>query len=532
MNKICILMIPVLIISMGLFFACGDSEETVVKATTCTVTFDPNGGTVNGASTLTVVVGRDTPLGGQYPTPVKAGFAFCGWWDGSMRYRANDPINTSLTLKAKWLTADAAEYWNVTFVTDGGTGVTSPIKIVKGEPLGLLYPITWKEGFYFDGWYNGGTEYAVTTPPISGDLTLTAKWTVKTLWSVTFDSGTGNRFEGSLSSAIGTYGEGGHPASPGIPADPGSPNRTFTIKVWDGDGIFNRLPTTTGTMEGDVLVKKDSTKDVLYNRLSPLDDPLYYFWVQWIDNDNRLYVEDAFIPITEDITLKPKWGAPDYIVPLRTDPADPIKTPVPTLVSHVDTDLPSGCDPIFRVTQDEEGNDVYTIWNATESNSAGRWQILYRIQLNLPDTFSIRYYNKYSVNAKFYGNVKATAAYRTVEFPTDTLMPSQFYIQNAGDQMIPNRHGYGQMSFTINLTGNGGGADDATILQQYNLGMGQDGDGGSINSTWKPSKAGDEIRDPEKPAVLLIQTSDDWIGRIEVTEIRFHNDADFVPDQE
>jgi hypothetical protein len=98
--------------------------------------------------------------------------------------------------------------------------------------------------------------------------------------------------------------------------------------------------------------------------------------------------------------------------------------------------------------------------------------------------------------------------------------------------MKQNRHGYGQISFCISTTGNGEGANGQTIFQQYNLGMGQEGDGGTVNSTWKPSAPGDANRDPVRPQVLLIQTSDDWIGHIEVTEIRFHNDPDPVAEQE
>jgi hypothetical protein len=293
---------------------------------------------------------------------------------------------------------------------------------------------------------------------------------------------------------VGTYGLG---------------NRTFIIQVYDGDGIFNRLPTETPL-----------------NHLSPSDEPEYYYLVYWLDRENRLFVENAFIPIVANITLSPKWGAPDYIVPLREDPEDPVKTPAPSLVDQQDKDNPNGSNPQFRITQDKDGNNVYTIWNEREVYSNNRWQLMYWIRLNLPSTFNIEYYSKYSVNANFYGNEKATATYRKEHWPdNDTLLPSQFYIQNAGDQMIPNRHGYGQISFTIDARGTGESSNEYTIFQQYNLGMGQDGDGGSINSTWKPVTGNPN---PSRPQVLLIQTSDDWIGHIEVTEIRFHNDPDPV----
>jgi hypothetical protein len=541
-NKICILLIPVLIISIGLFFACGGSEAEVIIATECTVTFDANGGTFpGGAGTTTRTVARDGTLGSQYLTPTKHidennEYIFSGWWLDGMRYYPNTPINANITLTAKWLTPVPGNYWTVTFNANGGTDV-APLKVGNGEPLGIRCPVSWRHGFNLDGWFDGTTQYGITTPPVTSDLNLTAKWTGKTEWNVTFDTLAGNYFEGTLDSSVGTY-------SGGV-----SGKQSFTIKVYDGDGVWNRLPTTTGELVDGVIVKKDASKDILYNSLSPADDPLYYFWVQWIDADNRLYVEENFIPITGDTHLIPKWGAPDYLVPLREDPDDPVKTPAPRLVSitlpHINdpwsededddirnqsTNLPS--NPVFRVTG-EGDNKVYTIWNEQESISPGRWQLMYWIELNLPEAFDIKYYNKYTVNANFYGNVKATSAWRKHFFPEkDTMMPAEFYIENIGDQLIPNRHGYGQISFCISTSGTGEASNNQTIFQQYNLGMGQEGDGGSINTTWKPSEPGTPARNPSRPQVLLIQTSDDWIGRIEVTEIRFHNDPDAVAEQE
>ena len=487
MKNIIVKPLVLVFIVMGLFSACPDAGNEIARATECTVTFNPAGGSfLGGASDLSVTVSRDAPLGVKYPTPIKAGYDFAGWFDGFTRYTATDPINTSLVLTAKWAPeGTGANYFTVSFSTPGDAVGVASIQVVQGEPMGYKYPLTWRTGYYFTGWFNGGAEYTPTTV-ITGNITLTAQWDAKTLLHVTFDAEEGNYFPEGMESE-GLYSEGG---------------RKFTIDVYEEDGIFDRLPS--------VMPK---------NGLSPAEDPDYYFLVYWKDDENRPYVETTFIPITANITLLPKWGAPDYSVPLK---AGEEYSPTLNVAGG------SNCNPSFRVTE-VDGQSVYTIWNANENNSTGRWQMLYWITLNLPEEFNIRYYNKYSVSAKFYGNIKATSAWRWENFPQDdTLFPREFYITNAGEQLDPNRFGYGQISFCISTTGTGEAANGQTIFQQYNLGMGQEGDGGTVNSTWKPIDPGNPTRDPIRPQVLLIQTSDDWIGRIEVTEIRFHNDPDDV----
>jgi hypothetical protein len=92
-------------------------------------------------------------------------------------------------------------------------------------------------------------------------------------------------------------------------------------------------------------------------------------------------------------------------------------------------------------------------------------------------------------------------------------------IQAVGDEMPP-VEGYGQISWStvLNDNGNPGNAPNTVIAQQYNLGT------STINQQWQVG--GHYTGDPEeakRPAVLLVQTSDSWIGRIEIYEIAFHN---------
>ena len=75
-----------------------------------------------------------------------------------------------LTLVARW-TADS---YTVTFDTDGGSAVAAA-EVEHGQTVAKPADPT-KEGYTFAGWYLGETEYVFETP-VTGDLTLVARWT-------------------------------------------------------------------------------------------------------------------------------------------------------------------------------------------------------------------------------------------------------------------------------------------------------------------------------------------------------------------
>ena len=76
-------------------------------------------------------------------------------------------------------------YYTVTFDADGGSEVSSQ-KIESGKTATL--PNSTKTGYYLSGWYNGKTLFDFSTP-ITSDLTLKAKWTAYTDYSVFYDDG-------------------------------------------------------------------------------------------------------------------------------------------------------------------------------------------------------------------------------------------------------------------------------------------------------------------------------------------------------
>ena len=86
------------------------SPYAVASYDSCTVTFDPAGGTISGGEAA-----QSVPFGSRiaYPTATREGYAFDGWYAGDTAFAADtleaDAVEgTSLTLTAHWKAADGA----------------------------------------------------------------------------------------------------------------------------------------------------------------------------------------------------------------------------------------------------------------------------------------------------------------------------------------------------------------------------------------------------------------------------------------
>jgi uncharacterized repeat protein (TIGR02543 family) len=154
-----------------------------------TLSFNPQGGTLNGSS-KTVTCGSAV---GALPTPVRNGYTFGGWYTelngAGMQYAADTvySIAGDLTLHAKW----TGNPYKLSFNPQGGTPSDSSKTVTFGEAVGeLLTPE--RTGYTFRGWYtelNGaGMQYAADTVySRAGNLTLHAKWTANT-YTLSFDA--------------------------------------------------------------------------------------------------------------------------------------------------------------------------------------------------------------------------------------------------------------------------------------------------------------------------------------------------------
>ena len=160
-----------------------------------TVTWNPNGGTVNPTSTTKT---HGSTLG-TLPTPTRAAdaqytYTFKGWFTaatGGTQISASTTVTGNVTYYAQW-TATLRSY-TATFNGNGG-GTPSPSTITKtyGSELGTL-PTCSRTGYTFLGWYtasSGGTKISSTTK-ITGTVTYYAQWSINS-YTLTYNVNGGN----------------------------------------------------------------------------------------------------------------------------------------------------------------------------------------------------------------------------------------------------------------------------------------------------------------------------------------------------
>lgn len=142
-------------------------------ATSHTLTFDANGGTVSPTS-------RSLAEGAEYgslPTPTRSGYTFVEWRTAPFlgdRVTSSTQMGTDdVTIYAIW----TGNPFTITFNANGGTVSPSTKSVPNGNPFGTL-PTPTRSGWVFDGWYTaatGGTKISVTAKP-SSSQTVYAHW--------------------------------------------------------------------------------------------------------------------------------------------------------------------------------------------------------------------------------------------------------------------------------------------------------------------------------------------------------------------
>lgn len=168
------------------------SDQTIYArwtAKTYNLTLVTNGGTITNADNWKTYTTESTSL----PTPVLDGVEFQGWYDNASF--TGEPVTSlygkfgDLTLYAKW------DNYIVTLEPNGGSISQTQLLITPGQSVTLPTPT--RTGYTFGGWYNGST-LVTSTASITGNVTLTAKWTAVT-YTVSFENGGGTGGESSLS---------------------------------------------------------------------------------------------------------------------------------------------------------------------------------------------------------------------------------------------------------------------------------------------------------------------------------------------
>lgn len=144
-----------------------------VDFTVYTVTFDPNGGILEGETAIQTSNGKLKELAAA---PVREGWEFVGWFDAA---EGGNPITAGMVIKAD---TTAYAQWNkveytVTFDTNGGYLYVEDTATTTDFMLTEL-PTPEREGYVFEGWFDlpvGGN--AITTEQVYTDhTTIYAQW--------------------------------------------------------------------------------------------------------------------------------------------------------------------------------------------------------------------------------------------------------------------------------------------------------------------------------------------------------------------
>ena len=157
------------------------------EAPDCTVTFDPNGGTLTGAATSSEQ--QNAPIA-QPADPTRTGHTFTGWYqnaDCTQPWDFSDWVTGDMTLYAGWRIRD----YTITFNTDGGSAI-DPIMQNYGTTINAPADPT-KTGYTFTGWE---PELPATMP--AENVTVTAQWSINS-YTVTLDPNGGRVSPDALS---------------------------------------------------------------------------------------------------------------------------------------------------------------------------------------------------------------------------------------------------------------------------------------------------------------------------------------------
>ena len=176
------------------------------EAADCTITFDADGGKMEGGN-IAAKVGDTITL----PACTKDGYEFVGWYDGDTcagKAGEDYTVSADVTLKAHYeKKEDETIICTVTFDADGGDTARKSIEAEKGSTI--ILPACSKTGYEFLGWFlapdnnicigQAGEEFTV-----QGDISLKAHFEKKETEKVTitFDADGGKEVK-SIKAAKG-----------------------------------------------------------------------------------------------------------------------------------------------------------------------------------------------------------------------------------------------------------------------------------------------------------------------------------------
>ena len=100
-------------------------------------------------------------------------YAFDGWYEGNRKFTSIPAnYNKDLSLTAKWIPIE----YSITYNNTKEANNTNPINYNIASDTIILSNLQ-KEGYTFDGWYNGNQKVTSIPSGSYGNIVLTAKWT-------------------------------------------------------------------------------------------------------------------------------------------------------------------------------------------------------------------------------------------------------------------------------------------------------------------------------------------------------------------
>ena len=140
------------------------------EAKTYTITYNANGGSVNGA-TQTVTFDKEFVL----REPSRTGYTFLGWYNGDTKViNGVWDVDGNMSLVAAW----QANSYAVTYDANGGTA--SHTGDTATYDFDFTLATAERVGYTFVGWYDGTKLYTDGTWKTANAVKLVAKWTANT----------------------------------------------------------------------------------------------------------------------------------------------------------------------------------------------------------------------------------------------------------------------------------------------------------------------------------------------------------------